>query len=84
MSLSEYYHECNALWRQIDALIDLPNCTYAGAPKVKDHDQLLRSAFATLSRDESYRHSGSSSKSVKTGPTTFASSNGSNWNTNKN
>ncbi|GJY65189.1 putative RNA-directed DNA polymerase [Tanacetum coccineum] len=114
MSLSEYYHECNALWRQFNALIDLPDCTCAAAQKVKDHGQLLRlmqflmglddmynsvrsliltteplpdlrSAFATLSRDESHRNSGSSSKSVKTGPTAFVSrpSNGNNWNTNK-
>ncbi|GJT33007.1 hypothetical protein Tco_0923426 [Tanacetum coccineum] len=47
------------------------------------HD--LRSAFATLSRDESHRNSGSSSKSVKTGPTAFVSrpSNGNKRNTNK-
>ncbi|GKB90531.1 ribonuclease H-like domain-containing protein [Tanacetum coccineum] len=45
----------------------------------------LRSAFATLSRDESHRNSGLSSKSVKIGPTAFVSrpSNGNNWNTNK-
>nr|GEW83783.1 putative Gag-polypeptide of LTR copia-type [Tanacetum cinerariifolium] len=114
MSLSEYYHECNALWRQFDALIDLPDCTCVAAQKVKDHGQLLRlmqflmglddmynsvrsliltteplpdlrSAFATLSRDESHRNSGSSSKFIKTGPTAFVSrpSNGNNWNTNK-
>ncbi|GKA35818.1 ribonuclease H-like domain-containing protein [Tanacetum coccineum] len=115
MSLSEYYHECNALWRQFDALIDLPGCSCAVVPKVKEHGQLLRlmqflmglddmyssmrglilttgplpdvrSAFATLFRNESLWNSGSSSKFVKTGPSAFAArpSNGNNWNSNKN
>ncbi|GKE97603.1 hypothetical protein Tco_0020954 [Tanacetum coccineum] len=86
MSLSEYYHECNALWRQFDALIDLPGCSCAAPPKVKEHGQLLRSAFATLFRNESLWNSGSSSKFVKTGPSAFAArpSNGNNWNSNKN
>ncbi|GJX26067.1 hypothetical protein Tco_0232363, partial [Tanacetum coccineum] len=45
----------------------------------------VRSAFATLSRDESHRNCGSSSKSVKTGPTAFAvrPSNDNNWNSTK-
>ncbi|GKD59130.1 hypothetical protein Tco_1296639, partial [Tanacetum coccineum] len=41
MSLSEYYHECNTLWRQFDSLVDLPGCTCEVTHKVKKHSQLL-------------------------------------------
>ncbi|GKD47042.1 ribonuclease H-like domain-containing protein [Tanacetum coccineum] len=68
------------------------------ALKIKDHGQLLssvrsliltteplpdvKSAFATLSRDESHRNSHSSSKTTKAEPTAFAArpSNNNNWN----
>ncbi|GJV94144.1 hypothetical protein Tco_1541957 [Tanacetum coccineum] len=40
--LSEYYRNLNALWRQFDALVNLPNCTCAGAEALKKHNQLLR------------------------------------------
>ncbi|GKD28720.1 ribonuclease H-like domain-containing protein, partial [Tanacetum coccineum] len=42
ISLSEYYHECNSLWRKFDSLVDLPTCTCEGSPKLKEHAQLLR------------------------------------------
>ncbi|GJT45356.1 putative transcription factor interactor and regulator CCHC(Zn) family protein [Tanacetum coccineum] len=42
MSLSEYYHECNSLWRQFDSLVDLPACTCECSSKFKEHAQLLR------------------------------------------
>ncbi|GJV76461.1 ribonuclease H-like domain-containing protein [Tanacetum coccineum] len=64
MSLSEYYHECNALWRQFNSLVDFPGCTCDIAPNVKKHSQLLR--------DESHRNSNVTSKSAKSGPTAFA------------
>ncbi|GJS58260.1 putative RNA-directed DNA polymerase [Tanacetum coccineum] len=88
MSLSEYYHECNALWRQFNALIDLPGCSCDAAPKVKGHKPLpdVKSTFATLSRLEYYRNSNVSYKSVKSRPAAFAArpSNGNNWNSNRN
>ncbi|GJS39240.1 ribonuclease H-like domain-containing protein, partial [Tanacetum coccineum] len=100
-SLSKYYHNFNALWRQFDSLVDLPTCTCEGASAFKEHRQLLRlmqffmglddvygpvrsqilttkpfpdvkSAFATLSRDESQRSSYNSHNSSKFGPTAFA------------
>ncbi|GJQ93956.1 putative RNA-directed DNA polymerase [Tanacetum coccineum] len=107
MSLSEYYHECNSLWRQFDSLVDLPACVCEGSDKLKEHAQLLRlmqflmglddvygsvrsiiltsdpipdvkSAFATLSRDESHRNSSVVSNTSKSGPTAFAARNTSN------
>ncbi|GKA14576.1 ribonuclease H-like domain-containing protein [Tanacetum coccineum] len=113
MSLSEYYHECNSLWRQFDSLVDLPVCTRDGSTKLKEHAQLLRlmqflmglddvfslvrsiilttdpihdvkSAFATLSRDESHKNSNVTSKSAKSGPTAFAARSGNNnWASNR-
>ncbi|GJV47193.1 putative RNA-directed DNA polymerase [Tanacetum coccineum] len=59
-----YKGRCNALWRQFDALIDLPGCTCKVAPKIKDHNQLLRY--------ESYKNSNIASKSTKSGPAAFA------------
>ncbi|GKB87193.1 ribonuclease H-like domain-containing protein [Tanacetum coccineum] len=109
MSLSEYYHECNSLWRQFDSLVDLPACTCKGSEKLKAHSKLLRlmqflmgldvvygsvrsmilttdhipdvkSAFSTLSRDESHRNSNMTSKTSKYGPAAFvAKSRGNNW-----
>ncbi|GKD34451.1 hypothetical protein Tco_1249960 [Tanacetum coccineum] len=93
MSLSEYYHECNALWRQFDSLVDLPACTCESTPKVKKHVQLLRtfdlldvkSTFATLSRDESHRNHHVASKTVKSWPIAFAARpSNNNWNSNRN
>nr|GEX34136.1 ribonuclease H-like domain-containing protein [Tanacetum cinerariifolium] len=114
MSLSEYYHECNALWRQFDSLVEQPACTCDSAPKVKKHAQVFRlmqflmgiddvfgsirsiilttkplpdvkSAFAILSKDESYRNSHVASKTVKSGPNAFAARTGNNnWNSNRN
>ncbi|GKF62994.1 ribonuclease H-like domain-containing protein, partial [Tanacetum coccineum] len=36
-SLSEYYYNLNALWRQFDSLVDLPTCTCEGASALKEH-----------------------------------------------
>ncbi|GJU43614.1 ribonuclease H-like domain-containing protein [Tanacetum coccineum] len=110
-SLSEYYYNLNALWRQFDSLVDLPTCTCEGASALKEHRHLLRlmqflmglddiygpvrsqilttgplpdvkSAFATLSRDESHITSYNSHNSNKTGPTAFATKSN-DWNANK-
>ncbi|GJX75721.1 ribonuclease H-like domain-containing protein [Tanacetum coccineum] len=104
----------SALWRHFDSLVDLPDCTCDGAPKLKKYAQLLRlmqflmglddvfsfvrsiilttdpipyvkSAFATLSKDESYRNSNVTSKNVKYGPTAFAArTSNNNWTSNRN
>ncbi|GKD65971.1 hypothetical protein Tco_1308079, partial [Tanacetum coccineum] len=55
MSLSEYYHECNALWRQFDSLVDLHACTCETAPKVKKHSQLLRLMQFLMGLDDVFR-----------------------------
>ncbi|GKF44888.1 hypothetical protein Tco_0131440 [Tanacetum coccineum] len=55
MSLSEYYYECNALWRQFDSLVDLHACTCETAPKVKKHSQLLRLMQFLMGLDDVFR-----------------------------
>ncbi|GJZ54512.1 ribonuclease H-like domain-containing protein, partial [Tanacetum coccineum] len=70
-----YYHKCNALWRQFDALVDLPTCSCKAAPKIKDHNQLLRLMQFLMgldNMDESHRTSNMASKSTKSGSTAFA------------
>lgn len=111
-SLSEYYHKFNSLWRQFDSLVNLPECTCEGNPKLKSHNQLLRlmqflmgldevyapirsniltadplpdvkTAFATLSRDESHRNSNNTVNAIKPYPAAFVTKTN-NWSANNN
>ncbi|GJS53284.1 hypothetical protein Tco_0626646, partial [Tanacetum coccineum] len=43
--LADYYHRLNSLWREFDALTTLP----------KDPFPEIKNAYATVSREESYR-----------------------------
>ena len=36
-SVSDYYHKLNALWRQFDALVKLPNCTCNASAEFTKH-----------------------------------------------
>ncbi|GKC68327.1 putative transcription factor interactor and regulator CCHC(Zn) family protein, partial [Tanacetum coccineum] len=47
--LFEYYHNFNAMWREFDILVNLPQCSCDGASTLKKHNDLLR--------DESHRKS---------------------------
>nr|GEX23309.1 integrase, catalytic core [Tanacetum cinerariifolium] len=49
-SIADYYHKLNALWKQYDAMIELP----------KEVLPDVRSAYATISSEESYRVASSS------------------------
>ncbi|GJR40529.1 hypothetical protein Tco_1216213 [Tanacetum coccineum] len=40
--LSDYYHKLNSLWREYDAMVQLPVCTCDDASDYKDHAQLLK------------------------------------------
>ncbi|GKC41214.1 putative RNA-directed DNA polymerase [Tanacetum coccineum] len=65
--LSETYDKIdgslNSLWREYDAMVQLPICTCNGADSYKDHVQLLKLMQLFPSRDESHRtmHAGGSS-----------------------
>ncbi|GJX20662.1 ribonuclease H-like domain-containing protein [Tanacetum coccineum] len=45
----------NALWKQFDALIELPRCTCHVADDFKKHNYLMKSAYAIISSEESHR-----------------------------
>ncbi|GJQ98466.1 hypothetical protein Tco_0009605 [Tanacetum coccineum] len=42
LTLSEYYHKSNALWRQYDSLVNLPDCICENSDKLKKHNKLLK------------------------------------------
>ncbi|GJS75301.1 ribonuclease H-like domain-containing protein, partial [Tanacetum coccineum] len=41
-SIADYYHKLNALWKQFDALVELPRCTYHVADGFKKRNQLMK------------------------------------------
>ncbi|GJZ30369.1 ribonuclease H-like domain-containing protein [Tanacetum coccineum] len=88
-SIADYYHKLNALWKQYDAMIELPKCVCNASEGFRKHNQLMkltqflmglddsymqikssilfredlpdvRSAYATISSDESHRVASSS------------------------
>ncbi|GJR28915.1 ribonuclease H-like domain-containing protein [Tanacetum coccineum] len=60
-SIVDYYHKLNALWKQFDALIELPRCLDDTYMKIRSsilsREALLdvRSAYAIISNEESHR-----------------------------
>ena len=54
ISLSEYYHKFNALWRQYDSLVSLPECVCEGSTKLKEHNKLIKLMQFLMGLDEIY------------------------------
>ncbi|GKA10245.1 putative RNA-directed DNA polymerase [Tanacetum coccineum] len=54
-SIADYYHKLNAFWKQFDAMIELPKCVCNASKGFKKHAQLMKSAYDTISSDESHR-----------------------------
>ncbi|GJV41328.1 hypothetical protein Tco_1419768 [Tanacetum coccineum] len=57
-SIADYYHKLNALWRQFDAMIELPKCVCnASESSILSREVLpdVRTAYATISSEESHR-----------------------------
>ncbi|GJT45233.1 putative RNA-directed DNA polymerase [Tanacetum coccineum] len=52
--LSEYYHKFNALWRQYDSLVNLPDSICENSEKLKEHNQLLKLMQFLMGLDEIY------------------------------
>ncbi|GJU59151.1 ribonuclease H-like domain-containing protein [Tanacetum coccineum] len=52
--LSEYYHKFNALWRQYDSFVNLPDCICENSDKLKEHNQLLKLMQFLMGLDEIY------------------------------
>ncbi|GJR90038.1 ribonuclease H-like domain-containing protein [Tanacetum coccineum] len=52
--LSDYYHKLNSLWREYDAMVQLPICTCDSASSFKDHCQLLKLMQFVMGLDDVY------------------------------
>ncbi|GJV10853.1 putative RNA-directed DNA polymerase [Tanacetum coccineum] len=51
---SDYYHKLNALWKQFDALVQLPRCTCHAAEDFKKHNSLMKLMQFLMGLDDSY------------------------------
>ncbi|GJS93657.1 putative RNA-directed DNA polymerase [Tanacetum coccineum] len=67
-NLSDYYHKLNALWKQYDAMIELPNCLCTPTSEFKKHNQLLKLMQFLMGLDDSYMSIRSSILSRETLP----------------
>ncbi|XP_022023668.1 uncharacterized protein LOC110923922 [Helianthus annuus] len=41
-SVSEYYHKINTMWKQFDAMLQLPSCTCNASTKFNEFNQLIK------------------------------------------
>ncbi|GKB15596.1 ribonuclease H-like domain-containing protein [Tanacetum coccineum] len=67
-SIADYYHKLNALWKQFDALIELPRCTCHAADDFKKHNQLMKLMQFLMGLDDTYMQIRSSILSRETLP----------------
>ncbi|GJW19214.1 putative RNA-directed DNA polymerase [Tanacetum coccineum] len=54
ISIADYYHKLNALWKQFDALVQLPRCTCHAAEDFKKHNSLMKLMQFLMGLDDSY------------------------------
>ncbi|GJU06648.1 ribonuclease H-like domain-containing protein [Tanacetum coccineum] len=69
-SIADYYHKLNALWKQYDAMIELPKCVCNASEGFKKHNQLLKLIQFLMGLDDSYMQIKSSILSIETLPDT--------------
>ncbi|GJS75641.1 hypothetical protein Tco_0725522 [Tanacetum coccineum] len=67
-SIADYYHKLNALWKQYDAIIELPKCVCNASESFKKHNQLLKLMQFLMGLDDSYMQIRSSILSKKVLP----------------
>ncbi|GKD86002.1 ribonuclease H-like domain-containing protein [Tanacetum coccineum] len=53
-SIIDYYHKLNALWKQFDAMIELPKCVCNASKSFKNHNQLMKLMQFLIGLDDSY------------------------------
>ncbi|GJU75889.1 ribonuclease H-like domain-containing protein [Tanacetum coccineum] len=53
-SIADYYHKLNALWKQFDAMIELPKCVCNTFEGFKKHNQLIKLMEFLMGLDDSY------------------------------
>nr|GEX74088.1 RNA-directed DNA polymerase, eukaryota, reverse transcriptase zinc-binding domain protein [Tanacetum cinerariifolium] len=63
-----YYHRLNALWKQFEALIELPRSNYRATRDFKKHNQLMKLMQFLMGLDDTYMQIRSSILSRKTFP----------------
>lgn len=52
--ISDYYHKLNSLWKQYDALIQLPNCVCDAANGFQSHNKALKLMQFLMGLDDMY------------------------------
>ncbi|GKD95799.1 hypothetical protein Tco_1379696, partial [Tanacetum coccineum] len=67
-SIADYYHKLNALWKQFDAMIELPKCVCNASEGFKKHNQLMKLMQFLMGLDDSYMQIRSSILSRKVLP----------------
>ncbi|GKA95984.1 ribonuclease H-like domain-containing protein [Tanacetum coccineum] len=53
-SIADYYHKLNALWKQYDAMLELPKCVCNASKAFKKHNQLLKLMQFFMGVNDSY------------------------------
>ncbi|GJR69912.1 ribonuclease H-like domain-containing protein [Tanacetum coccineum] len=53
-NLSDYYHKLNALWKQFDAMVELPACVCTAADEFKKLNHLMKLMQFLMGLDDSY------------------------------
>ncbi|GJV55830.1 putative RNA-directed DNA polymerase [Tanacetum coccineum] len=53
-SIADYYHNLNAMWKQFDAMIELPRCVCNASEGFKKHNQLMNLMQFLMGLDDSY------------------------------
>ncbi|GKB49261.1 ribonuclease H-like domain-containing protein, partial [Tanacetum coccineum] len=53
-SIVDYYHKLNALWKQFDAMVELPKCVCNASDSFKKHNQLMKLMQFLMGLDDSY------------------------------
>ncbi|GKA78444.1 putative RNA-directed DNA polymerase [Tanacetum coccineum] len=67
-SIADYYHKLNALWKQFDAMIELPKCVCNASEGFKKHTQLMKLMQFLMGLDDSYMQMRSYTLSIEVLP----------------
>ncbi|XP_035845901.1 uncharacterized protein LOC118492183 [Helianthus annuus] len=54
-SVSEYYHKINTMWKQFDAMLQLPSCTCNASTKFNEFNQLIKLMQFLMGLDDIYQ-----------------------------
>ncbi|KAK9074720.1 hypothetical protein SSX86_003038 [Deinandra increscens subsp. villosa] len=55
LSVSEYYHKLNIMWKQLDQILQLPSCTCEASKQFNDFNHLIKLMQFLMGLDETYR-----------------------------